>query len=85
MVAVGKNTQIVKNLEFSINGKSSVNLDDLFAELFALVNLENSPENNVNIEKSLTASDEVQINKKEKNSIHSEINTEENNENEEKG
>ena len=52
MVAVGKNTQIVKNLEFSINGKSSENLDDLFAELFALVNLENSPENNVNIEKS---------------------------------
>ena len=82
MVAVGKNTQIVKNLEFSINGKSSENLDDLFAELFALVNLENSPENNLNIEKSLPKSDELQIDKKAKNPIHSEINTEKNNENE---
>ena len=82
MVAVGKNTQIVKNLEFSINGKGSENLDDLFAELFALVNLENSPENSLNIEKSLTKSDELQIDKKAKNPIHSGIKSEKNNENE---
>ena len=82
MVAVGKNTQIVKNLEFSVNGKNSENLDDLFAELFALVNLEGSEENNVNVEKLLPASDEVQINKKGKISVDSEFNTEKNNENE---
>ena len=82
MVAVGKNTQIIKNLEFSINGKSSENLDDLFAELFALVNLENSPENNFDIDKNSAISDEIQTNKKSKNLLPSGINTEKNNEKE---